>query len=277
MNGMVPPAHVADAAPPTRRAPRIVRAAEPGAKLQVQCRCGEWTSCGALEPLSATCRGCGHLLKSRLSDRLLSIRRFRGFEQREVARRMHLHDSIYALWEAGRRPVPARWLEPLAAALQVPSSLLANDANPSMDLVRGNPGATRLEAKPLEQASPPIEPAGLGEPSSGGPAVSVEPRRRRALYTLEVSCLMCGRALGALISRSWPLAAVAAFQPCGGGPVQESVIWRRLRCGACGGNTWLGDVQCRWVEPKLDWSVDPPRRGRPPKRGPQVAADSATG
>jgi transcriptional regulator with XRE-family HTH domain len=66
----------------------------------------------------------------------------RGVEQREVAARIHVHDSVFALWEAGKRAVPARWLEPLAAALEVPISLLARDANLSMALFGGEDEAT---------------------------------------------------------------------------------------------------------------------------------------
>jgi hypothetical protein len=88
---------------------------------------------------------------------------------------------------------------------------------------------------------------------------------RRVVYTLEVSCLMCGRAIGELIAAVLPLPAVVVFQPSGGLP-QRAVVWHRLRCGTCGGNTWLGDVQRRWAYPAVDWSSDRPRRGRPPKR-----------
>jgi transcriptional regulator with XRE-family HTH domain len=66
----------------------------------------------------------------------------RGVEQREVAARIHVHDSVFALWEAGKRAVPVRWIEPLAAALEVPASLLARDANLSLALFEVGDEAT---------------------------------------------------------------------------------------------------------------------------------------
>jgi transcriptional regulator with XRE-family HTH domain len=254
-----------------RRAPRIVRAAEPHARLHVECRCGVRTSCGALDPLPVACLACGQPLKPSLGARLLALRRLRGLEQKEVAARLHVHDSVFALWEAGKRNVPVRWIETLAAALEVPISLLARDANLSMALFDGKDGATPAEVEPAGESQPRVEPAGRAEPPGGRPAVPMDPGGRRAVYTFEVSCLLCGRAVGELISARLPLPAVAAFQPSGG-QLQRAVVWHRLRCGACGGNTWLGDVQRRWVHPPVDWSSDQPRRGRPPKRPAQADA-----
>ena len=253
--------------PSQRRAPRIVRAAEPNARVHVECRCGEPTSCGALEPLPVACQRCGERLRSCLPDRLLALRRLRGMEQREVARRIHVHDSVFALWEAGKRAVPARWIAPLAAALEVPIALLARDANLSMVLFDGEDEATPARVEAGDQPQP-VEPAGREGPSSEGPVVPMDPGGRRAVYTVEVSCLMCGQAIGELISAILPLPAVVVLQPSGGLP-QRVVVWHRLRCGACGGNTWLGDVQRRWAYPAVDWSSDPPRRGRPPTRAAQ--------
>ena len=132
----------AGAAPAQRRAPRIVRGAEPNARLHVECRCGERTGCGALEPLPAACRRCGARLRPCLPDRLFALRRLRGVEQREVAARIHVHDSVFALWEAGKRAVPVRWIEPLSAALEVPIALLARDANLSLALFEVGDEAT---------------------------------------------------------------------------------------------------------------------------------------
>ena len=262
--------------PSQRRAPRIVRAAEPNARLHVECRCGAWTSCGALEPLPAACRRCGERLRPCLPHRLLALRRLRGVEQREIAARIHVHDSVFALWEAGKRAVPARWIGPLAAALEVPISLLARDADLSMALFGVEDGASpggdevtpaQVDAAGQPQATP--DAAGREEPSSRGPEVQTDLGGRRAVYTVEVTCLMCGRVVGELISAILPLPAVVVLQPAGGLP-QRAVVWHRLRCGICGGNTWAGDVQRRWAYPAVDWSSDPPRRGRPPRRPAQT-------
>jgi transcriptional regulator with XRE-family HTH domain len=261
-----------------RRAPRIVRAADPNARLHVECRCGEPTGCGALEPLPVACQRCGERLRSCLPDRLLALRRLRGIEQREVAARIHVHDSVFALWEAGKRAVPARWIEPLAAALEVPLQLLAHDADLSMALFDvedgvgpGGDEATSVEVDAAGQPQAMAEPAGCEEPASRGSEVPTDLGGRRAVYTIEVSCLMCGQAIGELISALLPLPPVVVFQPSGG-LRQRAVVWHRLRCGTCGGNSWLGDVQRRWAYPALDWSSDPPRRGRPPRRPPQADA-----
>jgi transcriptional regulator with XRE-family HTH domain len=162
----------------------------------------------------------------------------RGLEQREVAARIHVHDSVFALWEAGKRAVPARWIGPLAAALEVPISLLARDANLSMALFDGEDEGTPAQVDAVDQPRSTPEPAAREGLASEGPGVPTDPGGRRAVYTVEVACLMCGRAIGELISAILPLPAVVVLQPSGGLP-QRAVVWHRLRCGTCDGNTWL--------------------------------------
>jgi DNA-binding transcriptional regulator YdaS (Cro superfamily) len=188
----------------------------------------------------------------------------RGVEQREVAARIHVHDSVFALWEAGKRAVPARWIAPLAAALEVPIALLAHDAKLSMALFDGEDEATPAQVEAVDQPRPTAEPAGREVPPSEEPVLPAGLGGRRAVYTVEVSCLMCGRAVGELISASLPLPAVVGFRPSGS-RLERAVAWRCLRCGTCGGSAWLGEVQCHSIYPAVDWSADRPRRGRPPK------------
>jgi hypothetical protein len=59
--------------------------------------------------------------------------RAEGTGLQQVAVRIHVHDSVFALWKAGKRAVPTRWIESLAAALEVPISLLARDGDLSME------------------------------------------------------------------------------------------------------------------------------------------------
>ena len=89
--------------------------------------------------------------------------------------------------------------------------------------------------------------------------------RGRLVYTVQVSCLLCGRPVAELVSDSWPLPSEVTIRPVGAMP-QSGVGWRDLRCEVCGGNTWLGDVETEWVHPPVDWSSIRPRVGRPPKR-----------
>lgn len=55
-----------------------------------------------------------------LADWLASTRRACGLSQRTLARRLGVHDSMVALWERGRRPVPANRLTDLSRLLDVP-------------------------------------------------------------------------------------------------------------------------------------------------------------
>ena len=90
-------------------------------------------------------------------------------------------------------------------------------------------------------------------------------RGRRALYMVEVICLMCSRAVGVLISLCLSLPAATPFRGQDGA-IQPAVAWRRPRCSTCGGNTYQGDISLHWVYGPVDWLSDRPRRGRPPKR-----------
>jgi hypothetical protein len=43
------------------------------------------------------------------------------------------------------------------------------------------------------------------------------------------------------------------------------VAWRSIRCAGCGGPTFVEDLETvRQRTERIDWSLDAPRRGRPP-------------
>ena len=107
--------------------------------------------------------------------------------------------------------------------------------------------------------------AGSRARSAETPSRGTDASRGRLVYTVQVSCLLCGRAVAELVSGSWPLPSDVTIRPVGAMP-QAGVGWRDLRCEVCGGNTWLGDVETQWVHPPVDWSSIRPRVGRPPKR-----------
>jgi hypothetical protein len=51
----------------------------------------------------------------------------------------------------------------------------------------------------------------------------------------------------------------------GGSEEKESNLERSEHLASGLPCTWPGDVERRWMYPTVDWSSDPPRRGRPPQ------------
>lgn len=81
----------------------------------------------------------GELVPGRpLADWLVQQRRARGLTQRALAARIGVHDSVLALWEAGRRPVPAVRIAALAEVLDADAEVLLNRAPPP-GIVRADP------------------------------------------------------------------------------------------------------------------------------------------
>jgi hypothetical protein len=100
----------------------------------------------------------------------------------------------------------------------------------------------------------------------------------RRLFTVELACLLCGRALGVLESDAWPTYRPTLLYRAGAAATQLA-DWRCLRCATCGGAPLPAEVICRVVrsDAAIDWSAERPRRGRPPRLvTAQRRADSST-
>jgi hypothetical protein len=80
-----------------------------------------------------------------------------------------------------------------------------------------------------------------------------------------LTCYLCGRSAGAVeapMAGTWP--SVVRFQPTGSAS-SRLTAWRQVRCVGCGGATFIDDVETvRQRVEQIDWSLDAPRRGRPP-------------
>jgi hypothetical protein len=78
---------------------------------------------------------------------------------------------------------------------------------------------------------------------------------------------MCSRDFGILVCTSLPLCgAVTILQP-GGFRIQMAVDELRfLRCASCGGSVLPTEITREELrlERRIDWSLERPRRGRPP-------------
>ena len=107
------------------------------------------------------------------------------------------------------------------------------------------------------------EGAPLFEDDEDGPGGS-QPETQ-LLVRATVTCFQCGRSAGAVETppcRPWPI--LARFHPAGASP-GRMVAWRTIRCAGCGGPTFLEDFETvRQRKEHIDWSLDAPRRGRPP-------------
>jgi hypothetical protein len=110
------------------------------------------------------------------------------------------------------------------------------------------------------QSQPPTDLAGLPSPSSA-------PERYRVLRA-ELRCYLCAQTFGALEAAPTTVSmpAVARFCPADGSP-GRLLAWRGLRCPRCGSNSLVLDgleTIVRRVE-RVDWAIEQPRRGRPPR------------
>jgi hypothetical protein len=95
--------------------------------------------------------------------------------------------------------------------------------------------------------------------------------RRRAAVSIEriaveLVRLMCNREIGILECSAWPTYGPVALRRPRTPPVLVA-DWRRLRCVTCRGAALPDEITRRLirVEAPIDWLVDRPRRGRPPK------------
>ena len=107
------------------------------------------------------------------------------------------------------------------------------------------------------------EPAQPVQSSSSAPP-SV---RYQRIFIAEITCLLCARPVGTARSNQWPPNAPILFQPADSPSASLLVAWWRLRCRICGGNTAVTELTTRLerLEPRIDWTTERPRRGRPPR------------
>lgn len=73
-----------------------------------------------------------------LADWLVQQRQARGWQQRDVAARLGVHQSMVGLWEMGRRTIPAARLVTLAAVFGTRVDALP-DSPPPAEVVRAEP------------------------------------------------------------------------------------------------------------------------------------------
>jgi len=97
-------------------------------------------------------------------------------------------------------------------------------------------------------------------------ATSTAPERYRVLRA-DLRCYLCAETFGALeAAPTLSMPAVARFCPADGSP-GRLLAWRCLRCPRCGSSSLVLDeleTVVRGVE-RVDWALERPRRGRPPR------------
>lgn len=90
------------------------------------------------------------------------------------------------------------------------------------------------------------------------------PAEYRSFLRADLRCYLCGDTLGSLEAPYGSAVPRVALFRATGSFIARRVEWRRLRCGRCGSNGFLDDVET--VRERIDdWRLDQPRRGRPPK------------
>ena len=225
--------------------------------FRVECQCGAMTFCQARATLPHACAFCRRALPDGTAARLRALRIGRGLSTRAVAAHLGLGRTTAYEWEAARRPIPADRRSALAALLQVSPELLEG-AHPAPALMEEPPMAPEYAAA---RTSPPESSSAANDTSPPPP-----PARRSVRFTIELTCLLCGRDLGSLESNAWPTCRQVVLRQAGVPPAQLA-DWRRLRCAVCGGAAMPTEVTCRLVrnEAPMDWAAERPRRGRPPK------------
>jgi hypothetical protein len=81
----------------------------------------------------------------------------------------------------------------------------------------------------------------------------------------EVHCYHCGHTPGVLRRVQGVPNAPTVFQRQEGEASRIRSL-TELRCTRCNGSVYTDDFEVRYVYPKVDFTDDRPRRGRPPKR-----------
>jgi hypothetical protein len=109
------------------------------------------------------------------------------------------------------------------------------------------------------RSQPPADP-------SAPASLSTAPERHSVLRA-ELRCYLCAETFGALEAAALAtMPAVARFCPADGSP-SRPLAWRGLRCPRCGSASLVLDELERIVRrvERIDWGIEQPRRGRPPR------------
>jgi hypothetical protein len=105
------------------------------------------------------------------------------------------------------------------------------------------------------------------QPPADALTLSVSPPERNRVLRAELRCYLCAETCGALEAPPSPsMPPVARFFPADGSPGRV-LVWRRVRCPRCAsGSLYLDEPETvvRRVE-QIDWDLERPRRGRPPR------------
>lgn len=92
-------------------------------------------------------------------------------------------------------------------------------------------------------------------------------------FVADVKCYHCSTVLGRLRTEHVDKRSPAFFQPAGQRSERPIQRWQALRCERCGGPVFLDEPEIvRHRIERFDLEEDRPRRGRPPKNRPAVAA-----
>jgi hypothetical protein len=81
----------------------------------------------------------------------------------------------------------------------------------------------------------------------------------------EVKCYHCGHISGVL-RRDREARGPAVFLASGGAPAVAVRSLTALHCARCQGSVYTDEFDVRYVYPKVEFTDEAPRRGRPPKR-----------
>jgi hypothetical protein len=92
----------------------------------------------------------------------------------------------------------------------------------------------------------------------------------------DVCCYLCGELSGVVECRQQDLPArVVTFRPCRS-PSTIRLPLDRLRCSRCQGHVYLDQPRTvRAWDDDINWALDQPRRGRPPKWLVSMRGDAA--
>lgn len=107
----------------------------------------------------------------------------------------------------------------------------------------------------------------IAQPDAPSPAPASSQSEKTRILQAELRCYLCAELCGVLEA---PPAAtmppVARFYAADGSPARI-VAWSALRCPrCCSGSVFLDEanIVVRRLE-RVDWALDQPRRGRPPR------------